>query len=221
MSHVAELPGCFGAGSSAAQAVAATPAAITRFLGWLKAHREPIVPEAYVSRPTMLDISVAEVREDGPPVVAGSRASLFPFDLEPWDDYKLERTLRWLDYSRADLLSKIEGLSNDDLKNRQITSDRTLWDTLQHVANAEFGYIARIVGRLDEKEAVTDDEPADVRERLSVIREIFVRYARSIPPDRRAEVIYPTWAARPDEPWNLAKSVRRALEHEREHVGEL
>ena len=221
MSHVAELPGCFGAGSSAAQAVAATPAAITRFLAWLKAHREPIVPEAYVSRPTMLDISVAEVREHAAPVVAGSRAALFPFELEPWDDYKLERTLRWLDYSRADLLSKVEGLSNDDLKSRRITPDRTLWDTLRHVANAEFGYIVRIVGWPDDKEAVTDDEPADVRERLSVIREIFVRYARSIPSDRRAEVIYPTWISRPDEPWNLAKSVRRALEHEREHLGEI
>ena len=221
MSHVAELPGCFSIGSTASQAVAAAPGAITRFLAWLKAHREPLVPEAYVSRPSMLDVAVAEVREQGAPLVAGSRAALFPIDQEAWDDYKLERTLRWLQYSRADLLAKIAGLSDEDLKSRHVTPDRTLWDTLRHVANAEFGYILRIVGPLDGKEPVTDDQPADIHERLSVIREIFVRYARSIPPDRRSEIIYPTWTTRPDEPWTLAKSIRRAIEHEREHLAEL
>ncbi len=221
MAHIAELPGCFSVGSTAAQVAAAAPGAITRFLTWLKSHREPIVPEAYVLRPSMLDISVAEVREEGAPLTAGSRAALFSFDQEPWDDYKLERTLRWLDYSRTDLLSKIAGLSEDDLKSRRIAPARTLWRTLQHVANAEFGYIIRIVGWLDDKEPVTDDQPADVRERLSAIREIFTRYARSIRPDRRAEVIYPTWTSSPDEPWTLTKSIRRALEHEREHLAEL
>jgi uncharacterized damage-inducible protein DinB/predicted RNase H-like HicB family nuclease len=221
MAHVAELPGCFALGSSASQAAAAIPAAIIGFLAWLKTHREPIVPEAYVSRPTMLDISVVEVQEEGAPLAAGSRAALFLFDQVPWDDYKLERTLRWLQYSRADLLSRIEDLSEDDLRQRRIVPDRTLWDTLRHISDAEFGYITRITGPLDGKESISDEEPADLHERLLAIRDIFVRYARSLPADRRSEIIYPTWTARPDEPWTLAKSLRRALEHEREHLAEI
>src|SRR6478609_7642873 len=102
MAHVAELQGCFAVGSSAPLAVAAVPKAITEFLQWLRAHKEPLVPEASVSRPSMNDLSVAEVRADGAPTQAGSRAALFDFDAVPWDDYKLERTLRWLGYSRAD-----------------------------------------------------------------------------------------------------------------------
>jgi uncharacterized damage-inducible protein DinB len=218
MAHVAELPGCFAVGSTAPLSVAALPAAITRFLQWLRAHREPLVPEAHVARPSIVDVSVAEVREGGAPFQEGSKAALFAFDQEAWDDYKLERTLRWLGYSRADLLAKIAGLDNAALAARRIAPDRTLLDTLWHVANAEFGYISRVVGGLDDKEPVTDAKPSDVRERLATVREIFTRYGLAVPQDKRGEIVYPTWAERPNEPWTLAKAVRRALEHEREHL---
>ena len=218
MAHVAELPGCFAVGSSAPLAVAALPGAITRFLQWLRAHREPLVPEAHVSRPSIVDVSVAEVREGGAPFQAGSKAALFAFDQEVWDDYKLERTLRWLGYSRADLLAKIEGLDESALASRRVAPDRTLRDTLWHVANAEFGYISSVVGGLEGKESVSDNAPAGVRERLAAVREIFARYALAVPQDKRGEVVYPIWSERPDEPWTLAKAVRRALEHEREHT---
>ncbi|MEO5952221.1 MAG: DinB family protein [Chloroflexia bacterium] len=221
ISHVAELPGCFGVGSTVPLSVAATPGAITRFLAWLKSHREPLVPEAHVLRPSMVDLGISEVRDNGAPLVAGSKAALFPFDQEAWDDYKLERTLRWLGYSRADLLAKIDGLTDDDLKRRHVAPDRTLWQTLWHVADAEYGYITHVIGDLLGKEAVTEDYPADIKERLRVTREIFVRYARSIPPDKRSEITYPTWSDHPDEPWTLAKAMRRAIEHELEHLAEL
>jgi hypothetical protein len=59
-----------------------------------------------------------------------------------------------------------------------------------------------------------------VRERLDVFREIFVRRVRGVPAEKRADVVLPTWTPRPDEPWTLAKALRRALEHEREHLRE-
>jgi uncharacterized damage-inducible protein DinB/predicted RNase H-like HicB family nuclease len=218
MAHVAELPGCFAVGSTAPLAVAALPGGITKFLQWLRAHREPLVPEAHVSRPSMVDVTVSEVREGGAPFQAGSKAALFAFDQEAWDDYKLERTLRWLGYSRADLLATIEGLDERALASRRVEPGRTLRDTLWHVANAEFGYISSVVGGLEGKEGVSDNAPADVRERLAVVREIFTLYALALPQEKRADVVYPTWSDRPDEPWTLPKAVRRALEHEREHT---
>ena len=221
MAHVAELPGCFAVGSNASLATGAVAPAIARFLQWLKGHREPIVPEAHVKRPTVLDISVADVRHAGSPTQAGSRAELFDFDKEAWDDYKLERTLRWLSYSRADLLVRVQGLTEQQMKSRLVLPGRTIWDTLMHVANAEYGYINRVAGPLDDVEPVTDDRPSDARERLALVREILVRRARAIPQEKRGEVILPTWADRPDEPWTLAKALRRALEHEREHTAEL
>jgi uncharacterized damage-inducible protein DinB/predicted RNase H-like HicB family nuclease len=221
MAHVAELPGCFAVGSDASKAVAATPRAIRDFLAWLRGHREPLVPEAHVSRPNLADISVMEVRTEGAPLQAGSQAALFDFDKAAWDDEKLERTLRWLQYSRADLLAAIEGMSEEELKERHITPNRTLWDTLRHVANAEYGYINRIVGPLDDREPVTESEPAHIMDRLNTIRAILERWSRTIPYEKRAEITYPTWTSRPDEPWTLQKALRRALEHELEHLREL
>jgi uncharacterized damage-inducible protein DinB/predicted RNase H-like HicB family nuclease len=221
MAHVAELPGCFALGSSAPLAVAGAPRAIAGFLTWLKTHREPLVPEAIVSRPTMNDLSVAEVRRGGTPQKAGSLAALFDFDTVAWDDYKLERTLRWLDYSRADLLAKIEGMDESELKARRIDPDRSAWDTLWHIANAEFGYIDQVTGPLEGVERISEREPSDVRERLAVVREILARRARAMPAEKRGEVILPTWADKPNEPWTLAKALRRALEHELEHLKEM
>ena len=121
MAHVAELPGCFAVGTDASRAVAAVPRAITAFLAWLRSRREPLVPEAYVTRPSVADLIVAEIRHDGAPTIAGSKAALFDFDKAAWDDEKLERTLRWLAYSRADLLSKIEGLDEAALRSRRLS----------------------------------------------------------------------------------------------------
>src|SRR3954447_12593203 len=194
MAHVAELPGCFATGRDAAGGAGPMPKAIAEFMGWLRGHRERLVPEASVSRPSMADLYVAEVRTEGAPTVAGSRAELFEFDRVAWDDEKLERTLRWLGYSRGDLLGKIEGLSEADLKGWSVVPGRSAWDTLWHVANAEFGYVRRIAGPLEGIEPVTDTEPADLKERLRVIREVFERRVRAVAADMRGEVIYPTWA---------------------------
>jgi uncharacterized damage-inducible protein DinB/predicted RNase H-like HicB family nuclease len=222
MAHVAELPGCFAVGSDASKAVGNVPGAIRDFLLWLRSHREPLVPEAHVSRPSMADLYVAEVRHEGAPLQAGSHAALFPYDQEVWNDEKLERTLRWLSYSRADLLAAIEGISDNELRAHQVQPDRTLHDTLWHVANAEYGYINRVAGPLDERERITDNYPSNLRERLAIIREVLARYARAVPLEERGKEIYPAWARhRPDEPWTLAKALRRALEHEREHIAGL
>lgn len=216
MSHVAELPGCFAVGSDAARAAGATPRAIADFLAWLKAHKEPLVPEAHVARPSMADVFVADVRSEGAPTQAGSKAALFDLDTAAWDDDKLERTLRWLSYSRADLLAKIDGLDDTELKSRRLAPDRTLWAMLLHIAHAEYGYINKSAGPL-----ASEDAPTGVREELSTVREILEGKARAVPEEARTKIIYPAWAARPDEPWTLQKALRRALEHEKEHLAEL
>ena len=92
-------------------------------------------------------------------------------------------------------------MSEGDLKARYVYPGRTLWMTLWHVANAEFGYIDQVVGPLEGIEPVTDSEPSDVQERLQVIREIFIRRVSDIPPEKRADVVYPTWTPTSDEPW--------------------
>ncbi len=221
MAHVAQLPGCFATGSTASQALGATPRAITDFLLWLRGHHEPLVPEAHISRPSMADLFVAEVRQEGAATIAGSTAALFEFDKEAWNDEKLERTLRWLNYSRADLLAAVGDLTQAELKARPLTAGRTWYSTLRHIADAEYGYINGVAGPLGEEEAITGAHPADIRACLRAVRELMERHARAVPSDMRASVILPVWAARPEEAWTLARALRRALEHERQHTREL
>ena len=221
MAHVAELPGCFAVGTDAPRAVGAVPPSIVAFLSWLKSHGERLVPEASVSRPSMADLYVETPVSGSAPAQAGSRAALFDYDKDAWNDEKVERTLRWLGYSRADLLARVGNGSEEALKSRLVAPGRSAWDTLHHIANAEYGYINRLAGPLEGVEAVTAKTPQDARERLAAVREIVERRARAIPAEKRGDIIYPTWASRPDEPWTLAKSLRRAIEHELEHLKEL
>ena len=69
-------------------------------------------------------------------------------------------------------------------------------------------------------EAVEDFKALKSNVRSSV-RAMLEKRVRAIPAARRNEIIYPTWANRPDEPWTLPKTLRRALEHELEHLAEL
>ena len=126
MAHVAELPGCFAVGRDA-------PRAVGRPLPRLPSSSpgsESIVNRWYLrltcrarAWPTFF---VAEIKRGGAPSAAGSKAALFEFDKADWSDDMLERTLRWLSYSRADLLARIEGMSEADLESRQIGTGRTL-----------------------------------------------------------------------------------------------
>jgi uncharacterized damage-inducible protein DinB len=184
------------------------PKAITGFLAWLRSHREPLVPEAHVAKPTVADLFIAEVHSGGTPI-------LFSFDKIPWDDEKLERTLRWLAYSRTDLFAKVSNLTEAELEARQLAPGRTLRQILWHIADTEYGYINSLTGPLD------DTHPANTIDHLATTRDILQRHARAIPQDRRADVIYPTWTSRPHEPWTLQKALRRALEHELEHLAQL
>lgn len=213
--HVAELPGCFTMGTDASRAVAAMPRAIIVFLAWLRRHREPLVPEAYVSRPSVADLFVADVRPEDASLL------LFAADKAAWDDDKLERTLRWLSYSRADLLARTEGLDETILKSRQIALGRTLWDTLLHIANTEYGYMNMVSGPLDSVGPTANTEPIEALEWLTVERSMFEKWARSIPSETRGEVVYPEWSSKPNEAWTLAKALRRALEHELRHLAEV
>src|SRR4051812_43130425 len=128
MAHVAELPGCFTVGTDASRAVAAVPRAIVDFLAWLRSYREPLVPEASVSRPSMADLFVEEIKQEGTPTVAGSKGAIFEFDRASWDDEKFERTLRWLGYSRSALMSRIQGRSDEELRARLVGPGRSAWD---------------------------------------------------------------------------------------------
>ena len=56
----------------------------------------------------------------------------------------------WLDYHRADLLAKLEGLTDEQAARRVVPSLNTLHGLVRHLTKVEFIWFARVVSGLDE-----------------------------------------------------------------------
>src|SRR4051812_3642497 len=105
LAWVLDLPGCFAAADSEADAVAAAPAAIRAYFAWLTRHGAPVAPADEVA------VKVAEVFHgyigEGDYWVN----ALFAHDRRPLSPADVDRGLRLLAYSRQDLAGLVAGLS--------------------------------------------------------------------------------------------------------------
>ena len=134
--------------------------------------------------------------------------SFFVHDWKPLLPHEIERALKLLAWSRADLLSLVRELETETLS-RSYPNER--WDIngiLGHIGIAEWWYQERIGYPFPEQEA---DVPLDPFERLHMVRE----HLNSLLPrlDGVNKVI-----GLEGEIWSPRKVLRRALWHERDHT---
>jgi|GEM_PF-250095 len=215
MAHVPELVGCTVRARSRAAALEQTPAAIRAYLAWLRRHQE-LAPED-----GPIEVAVAGEGAGGP-FAPGDATALFPADAAPLTDEDLARYTRLLAHSRADLLSLTGGLSDDLLDWRPSPDDWHLRRILRHIGNAEEWYVSRLVPPETLPAEWEHDEELPLYEFLEMERRTaLARLAQLTAAERRA-VCYPTrWTHHPEEAWTARKSLRRFLEHEREHTGQV
>lgn len=211
MGHVLALPGCFTKASSQEEVIARLPAAIREYWSWLSRHGEK------VPSPTGdLVIEIAEVVPSDAGFVSGDKVALFGPDREAPREKELEIYLRRMEYSRQDLLELVRRIPERLMDEGPGGGRRTIRQTLQHIARAEWWYLSRIYQEPD-----MDEMPEDISEALGWIREEAVARLRAFPlADRsrvfiRDEFISP-WGA--GESWIFRKVLRRFIEHEREHT---
>jgi predicted RNase H-like HicB family nuclease len=95
--HVLELLGCVVQAKTSDDAVAAAPDAIRSYLRYLKRHGEKVDPDAN------LETRVAEHNTHG----LFSGQAIWPPDRKPVAPKDLARYVRWLEWSRADLLALV------------------------------------------------------------------------------------------------------------------
>jgi uncharacterized damage-inducible protein DinB/predicted RNase H-like HicB family nuclease len=206
--HVLDLLGCVCFGPTTDEAVADTPDAIRAYLAWLKRHREkPIDSERIETR-------VVEHNTDG----NFPGQSVFAPDLEPVSPSQLARYVRWLEWSRADLLALVKGMSEDHLRAKP-AKGRSLRDILLHVLVADKSYVYALVGPLK-----TMGDPTNAAERGDLDLRIALTEARAAAIDRLKKLT-------PAERRNVRRSgqstysayrvIRRMLEHEWEHRREI
>jgi uncharacterized damage-inducible protein DinB len=210
--HVIGLLGCACFGPTTDDAVAATPDEIHAYLRYLKRHGEKVDPRAPIAT------RVAEHVTEGDFLGHGSPQAVYAPDRKPVTSGELATYLRRLEWSRADLLGLVNGVSAKVLDAKPATG-RSLRDILMHVLGADSGYLAnalRAVRTVNAPVNAAGRGELDVRTALREARDAAILRLRALTPAERAFVREHPSGAR-----TMRKTIRRMLEHEWEHRREI
>lgn len=208
LAHVLDLLGCVVQADTSDEAVAAAPDAIRAYRRFLERHGEKLGAD------TTIETRVAEHNTEG----LFSGQSIWPPDLKPLAPAQLARYIRWLDWSRADLLALVKGMSEERLRAKPATG-RSLRDILLHVLVADKSYVYGLVGPLK-----TMGDPTNAAERGDLDLRVALTKARAAGIDRLKTL---TPAERRNvrragqSTYSAYRVIRRMLEHEWEHRREI
>ena len=198
IAHVPALPGCFASEADREAAVAKAPRAIVDYLAWLRAHGEP-VPDGPVSA------EVIEIHRAWHSTPDNEVNAFFAADRPPLAADEIAHALKLLEWTRADLLASVEGLSPDQLA-REVENRWSIRGILNHTGRGELWYLDRLGLGLPR-----DGLPKDVFEQLETVRSHFRSTLSALAGEDRVSVA-------DHEHWSPRKMLRRALWHERDHT---
>lgn len=217
MAHVPDLPGCIVRAPTRKAALQGLPAAIRRYQAWLRRHGEPALPEE-----ESIEIEVAGESVGFGPFVSGDTAALFSPDRPPIAPQEMERYFRLMEHSRADLLTLVGELPDETLDLRASPQSRSIREILRHIGNAEEWYISRLLPPERLPPEWESDESMPIFDFLEMERRTALECLRRLDEEERSGLLYPAyWTEHPEEPWTARKVLRRFLEHEAEHRGEI
>ena len=208
LAHVLDLLGCVVQADTSDEAVAASPDAIRAYLRYLGRHGEKVDPNETI------ETRLAEHNTEG----LFSGQAVWQQDLRPLAPSALTRYLRWLDWSRADLLSLAKGIDDKRLRAKP-PKGRSLRDILLHVLDADKSYVYGLVGPLK-----TMGEPTNAADRGDLDLRVALHEARAAGIDRLKTL---TSAERTrvrksgQSTYSAYRVIRRMLEHEWEHRREI
>jgi uncharacterized damage-inducible protein DinB/predicted RNase H-like HicB family nuclease len=217
MAHVPSLPGCYVRAQTREEALAGLPAAVQAYYAWLRRYGEPVPAED-----AEVELEVAGEATGTGPFDPGDAAALFPPDREPVSPEEMEHHFRLMAHSRADLLALVADLQDEILDWQPGPMPVSIRRVLRHVGNAEQWYVSRLVPpeTLPAEWKGVGEMPILVF--LEMERRTAIERLRKLTPADRTEVRYPErWTRHPDEAWTARKALRRFLEHEREHTGQI
>jgi hypothetical protein len=204
-------PGCFAYGQNSEEAQRNFLQAVREYRAWIARHEEPwLTDEVEVVVEETFDayfINPAFER-----VARGKDSwmveSFFVRDWKPLVPHEIERALKLLAWSRADLLHLVEGLDTERLSRTYPHERWAINGILNHIGIAEWWYQERIGYPFPENEA---EVPSDPFERLEVVREHFKSLLPKL--DGVNKVV-----GLEGEIWSPRKVLRRAVWHERDHT---
>src|SRR5256886_12635281 len=180
LAHVLDLLGCVVQADTTDEAVAASPDTIRAYLRYLGRHGEKVDPNPKI------ETRVAQHSTEG----MFSGQALWPQDLKPVAPSALARYVRWLEWSRADLLVLVKGIDDKSLRAKP-PKGRALRDILLHVLDADKSYVYALVGPLKtmgDPTNAADRGELDLRVALKEARGAAIIRLKTLTPAERARV---------------------------------
>jgi predicted RNase H-like HicB family nuclease/uncharacterized damage-inducible protein DinB len=208
LAHVLDLLGCVVQGDTTDEAAAATPETIRAYLSYLRRHGEKVDPSAKI------ETRIAEHNTEG--LFLGQ--AIWPQDLKPLAPAALAQYLRWLDWSRADLLGLTKAIDEKRLRAKP-PKGRSLRDILLHVLDADKSYVYGLVGPLKamgEPTNAADRGELDLRVALKEARAVAIDRLKTLTPAERSRI-----RKSGQSTYSAYRVIRRMLEHEWEHRREI
>ena len=201
-------PGCFAYGCDGEAALANTPEAILSYIDWVAQHE----PQSWL-KPTSIEVQLEEtwqvysINEDYERVEEGYEVNAwFLHDWKPLTVEDIERGLKLLAWSRADLLATVTPLTREQMERSYPGERWSILGILQHVGKAEWWYLDRL-GLAFKSPPL----PEDPFEGLELVRQHFTQVlSESAGLDRVVGI--------EGEFWSPRKMLRRAVWHERDHT---
>lgn len=204
-----EHPGCFSYGLDGEEALTAMPKAIQEYSEWIESHNQGIswldIENVEVHLEERWDVysidEQFELAEMGYEVNAW-----FLHDWKPPTEEETSTASLLLSFSRDDLLSAVNGLTQKKLKAQYPGERWSIEGILNHISIAEWWYMDRL-GLASQKRRF----PSDPFRRLQTVRS---RLLKIIPTLAGSEKVVGV----DGEFWSPRKVIRRAVWHERDHT---
>jgi hypothetical protein len=206
---ILEHPGCFAYGGDEQESLANAFVAIRDYARWLDEHEKTWIPidvdiEPHVEQ-VWTDYTINEefdrVEKDGYDV-----EPFFEHDWKPLTGTDIERGLKLLAWSHADLLAVLEKLTPEQWAFKK---DGERWDIagiVNHIGGAEWWYLDRLGLAFPRAEV-----PKEPLERIKKVRNLMNETLPALKAVNRV-------AGMDGELWSPRKVLRRALWHERDHT---
>jgi len=138
----------------------------------------------------------------------------FSLDKTSLSSEEITRYLRWHGYAREELFHLLAGIPKEVYAWHPEKGKRCLRETLEHIAGAELWYITRL--EENPSSALYAAQPKEAVERLHYSRKILVSRFQGLP-DSQAGIE----RVHSGETWTPRKVLRRALEHQQEHLNSI
>ncbi len=211
-----DFPGCFAYGANGAEALLNVPRAVLQYADWIERHTS----SSWLAGLGDFDVRLVDtwdcysINDDFEQVLPGKDINeinaWFRQDWKPLTEAEVQRGLMLLEWSRADLLASVAGLSPEQLNAEEPGERWPINGILNHVGGAEWWYLDRL-----DLAGIPRQQVSKVPvERLAMVR-------------RRLKEVLPTLVGsklvlgKEGEFWSPRKLLRRALWHELDHINHI